>query len=915
MKNACPRQVFIVKKYVLIMRSRLLIIPLILHAPALALTTPDSTPLPSDAPAAQVQSIKLDQLPMNGGLSYGELFDMANKGNFNANMILGTAWMETLISPDNLKNSYQPPVALHNMVRFFSQAAKTGHPAPKLLMTDPGGLFGIFKGAPMLPEHAKWLNDCRKQASKGDLDAVPALRYVTELSNEELLKYLKPLKLKAEKGDQAVLSAMAKIREKWLNEDKAANLKSLEIYNHKAKTELLYCIGALEMAQIENAPDAEQADCWKKRAVQTLTPAADSGHAGAMQLLRSVQDTPLPAYEQQLIERRDINFITKSALNNKECPALSPEAMALLMPTAYHPAKAPEQKSSPPSAEQAELLKLEALALLEQAADRSVLFFNKPYELPLKQLALLPPYAKTYRELMLAAQLGDEESCVQLGEMWREKFRNSSDSEVKNKAARRNMKKWFAKAAEEDHPLAKLRLAQQQSPNSYSELPKAELEDALLEECKDYAADTADFITLRAIAEYLRWNEWNKLTQGLRTKAQANDAQAQANLAYLLLFSAAANDSTYAEGLRWARLSAMQDNPCGMYALGRALVDGFGLHNHLQKGWMWLFKAALSGHVPATLKWAEFTSLMPQPDNPVLQGLAMRGHTPTLLYLARYAAYPPPAQEEPATDENAQGNPNANDEPKADDSTPPWLTADGKEIINAPTTLNPEAIKLWSEAASLGSMTALDEMAAYYEILAQAEIDHVKRQKLRTLALTAVTVLVQKEDMRGLMRMANYYKHGIGVQANKDMYREYLLRAADVGEPHALVEKARMLLKGVGLEQDYKAALSILLQLEHKQTDEPLEELYFLLGYMHDEGLGTERDHDKAFNYYKEGAEKNDAKAINNLAYMYENGVTSAPDLMKAKELYEKAANLGNEDAKINLEKLKERLKTPKEEK
>ncbi len=911
MKNACPRQVFIVKKYVLIMRSRLLIIPLILHAPALALSTPDSTSLPSGAPAAQVQSIKLEQLPMNGGLSYGELFDMANKGNFNANMILGTAWMETLTSPDNLKNSYQPPVALYNMVRFFSQAAKTGHPAPKLLMTDPGGLFGIFKGAPMLPEHAKWLNDCRKLASKGDLDAVTALRYVTELSNEELLKYLQPLKLKAEKGDQAALSAMAKIREKWLNEDKATILKSLEKYKPKAKTELLFCIGALEMAQIENAPDAEQADCWKKRAIQTLIPAANSGHAGAMQLLRSVHDTPLPAYEQQLIERRDINFITKNALNNKECPPLSAKATALLMPMAHHPAKTPALKGSSPSAEQTELLKIEALALLEQGDERAVLFFNEPYDLPLKHLALLPPYAKTYRELILAAQLGDKDSCVQLGEMWRkETLNDSSDSEEKKNEALSNMKKWYAKAAEEGHPLAKLRLTQQQSPNHYSELPNEKQKEAMLEECKDYVANTADFITLRAIAEYLKWDELNKLTQSLRTKAQANDAQAQANLAYLLLFSFAANDNTYAEGLRWARLSAMQDNPCGMYALGRALVESHGLHNHSQEGETWLFKAALRGHVPATIKWADFTRLMPQPDNPVLQGLAMRGHIPTLLYLAHHAAYPPPAQ-----DENAQDNSNANDEPKADGSIPPWLTADGKEIINAPTTLNPEAIKLWSEAAALGSMTALNEMAAYYEKLAQAEKDHVKRQKFHTLALTAVTVLVQKEDMRGLMRMANYYKHGIGVQANNDMYREYLLRAADAGDPHALLEKARMLVKGVGLEQDYKSALSILLQLEHKQTDEPLKELYFLLGYMYDEGLGTEKDQKKAFDYYDKGAKNNDDKAINNLAYMYENGVTSAPDLMKAKELYEKASNLGNEDAKINLKKLKDRLKTPKEEK
>ncbi len=906
------------------MRVRLLLIPLILQAPALALAATVSNPLPPDNPPAQVKSPKLDELPMNGGLTYGELFNMANEGNFNANMILGTAWMETMATPDALEDLHLIPAALNNMEKFFSQAAKTGHPAPKLLMTDPCGVFGIFKGTPMLNEHARWLNDCRKLASKGDLDAITALHFVTELSNEELLKYLKPLTKKAEKGNQAALVAMARIREKWLNEDKATILKSLEKYKATAKTELLFCIGALEMAQIENAPDATQADYWKKRAVQTLTPAANSGHAGAMQLLRSQMNTPPPVYEQSLIERRDINFLTKSALNDKELPALKPEAAALLMSAEYHHAKALELKNAPQSAEQAEVLKIEALALLEQGDERAVLFLNEPYTLPLKQLALLPPYAKTHRELTLAAQLGNENSCIQLGELWRKEMSEAMESKsMESKAvaheARHNMKIWYAMAAEGGHPLAKLRLAQLEWPPPFK-LPKEEL-TTLLKKCKEHAA-TGDFITLHAIAEYLPWEEWNKLTQVLRTKAQGNNAQDQANLAYLLLFTSTAHDDTYAEGLRWARLSALQGNPCGMYVLGRALVHGFSIKNRIKEGWTWLFKASLKGHVPATDMWADNTDLTPQSDNPVLQGLALRGDIPTLIYLANHEAYPPPTQEDPAPDENAQRNPEANDEPIDDDSIPPdsippWLTADGKEKIETPKTLNPEAIKLWGMAAELGSMTALDEMADYYEKLAQTEKEPAKCQKLHTLALTAITVLAKKEDMRGLMRMANYYKLGIGVQANKDLYRDYLLRAATAGEPHAMVEKARMLLKGDDIEQDHKAALAILLQLEQEQEHmvKPLKELYFLLGYMHEEGLGIERDTAKAFHYYQKGAEENnDDKAMNNLAYMYENGIYTTQNPTEAAKWYGKAAELGNEDAKINLAKLEEKLNPPKEE-
>ena len=61
------------------------------------------------------------------------------------------------------------------------------------MMTDPYGIFGIFKAQPMQPEHAEWLAACRDLAEKGDMDAITALYSVTDLPEDELRRYLSPL--------------------------------------------------------------------------------------------------------------------------------------------------------------------------------------------------------------------------------------------------------------------------------------------------------------------------------------------------------------------------------------------------------------------------------------------------------------------------------------------------------------------------------------------------------------------------------------------------------------------------------------------------------------------------------------------------------------------------------------------------
>lgn len=74
------------------------------------------------------------------------------------------------------------------------------------------------------------------------------------------------------------------------------------------------------------------------------------------------------------------------------------------------------------------------------------------------------------------------------------------------------------------------------------------------------------------------------------------------------------------------------------------------------------------------------------------------------------------------------------------------------------------------------------------------------------------------------------------------------------------------------------------------------------LGYMYLYGTnGVGQDFAKAFEYYEMAANQNDPVALNNLGSLYFNGIGTKVDLKKAVELFSKSAELGNDNAAVNL--------------
>lgn len=155
----------------------------------------------------------------------------------------------------------------------------------------------------------------------------------------------------------------------------------------------------------------------------------------------------------------------------------------------------------------------------------------------------------------------------------------------------------------------------------------------------------------------------------------------------------------------------------------------------------------------------------------------------------------------------------------------------------------------------------------------------------------------------GYLKLADYKEKGYGTCA-RDFADAYVLveRAAQSRMPEALVQWARLLMRGIGTEPDAAKAAQILLAVHARAPKTP--RLFFMLGYMYETGTGVPADLGKALKFYTQGAEEGDSRAINNLGLMYEQGLGVAGDKRKAADLFRRAAELGNEDGKANSERM-----------
>ena len=154
-----------------------------------------------------------------------------------------------------------------------------------------------------------------------------------------------------------------------------------------------------------------------------------------------------------------------------------------------------------------------------------------------------------------------------------------------------------------------------------------------------------------------------------------------------------------------------------------------------------------------------------------------------------------------------------------------------------------------------------------------------------------------------MYKLALYHERGFGCKTSpKEAYR-WMRRAAMEGLRVAQVELSRYLMNGVGHAPEPRMALMNLRKLVYQAPETP--HLFFYLGYMCMNGVGMLHPNRlMARRFFELGAERQDARAINNLGSMYELGIGVKRDPVQALRLYRRAAELGCKDASSNMQRL-----------
>lgn len=156
--------------------------------------------------------------------------------------------------------------------------------------------------------------------------------------------------------------------------------------------------------------------------------------------------------------------------------------------------------------------------------------------------------------------------------------------------------------------------------------------------------------------------------------------------------------------------------------------------------------------------------------------------------------------------------------------------------------------------------------------------------------------------------LANLYYYGNGVEKDLSQAFWWYRKSSEQGQPYASYAVAQMYSKGEYVAENketaqryYKAALSGFLELESK--DQADDNLYYKLGAMYKNGLGTEIDIPKAIKYFEKSTEN--MWSTYQLGRLYLFGAEELEkDKEKAVEWLTKSANDGNEYAQNMLDNM-----------
>ncbi len=148
----------------------------------------------------------------------------------------------------------------------------------------------------------------------------------------------------------------------------------------------------------------------------------------------------------------------------------------------------------------------------------------------------------------------------------------------------------------------------------------------------------------------------------------------------------------------------------------------------------------------------------------------------------------------------------------------------------------------------------------------------------------------KRNHLESLLKIADMYERGIGVDTSPIKAAQYYLQAAELNSSQAQYKIGLYYTSGYGVDADHTQAFHWLEKSHQQGNIAATTEL----GRMYENGSGVMQDYLKAFSYYEQAALQADMEAQYQLGLMYINGLGTPVDLIAGKAWLLQAATKGH---------------------
>ena len=254
------------------------------------------------------------------------------------------------------------------------------------------------------------------------------------------------------------------------------------------------------------------------------------------------------------------------------------------------------------------------------------------------------------------------------------------------------------------------------------------------------------------------------------------------------------------------------------------------------------------------------------------------------------------------------------EEPDGQEFYAKWTDAykEAREYLYGTLEMEPDeeaAYEIMKEEAEQGNAYAMADMGKMYAQGIFVEVDQTKAQEWYEKSLKAMLVVAgRKENTYLEYRIGKMYQYGLGTEENLPEAAKWFEIASSKEHKYALYSLGMLYLHGKGVEQDEGKACQ-LFQRSHKKGNPYAS---FELGKLYEAGRGTGRNTDLAEKCYRVAflgflnleKKSRDDTLWYRIGTMYLQGVGTEADEKEAEKYLRKSADYGNTHASYQLAKL-----------